>query len=163
MKIGKAKPKGVAGVTPARKAGDPERPPGWAGTGRPTLYRPEYCQSVVEFFKRESWQIIYDAKGSPKVMPKDSIPTFERWCAEIGVASRTLDDWRAKYPEFQTAYEKARDAQFAFLIESGLANGSGGFAMFMLRCNHGMKEPKQESPTENLAEQLATLIGKMPS
>ena len=49
MKIGKAKPKGIAGVTPARKAGDKEKPEGYV-FGRPTNYRPEYCQSIIEYF-----------------------------------------------------------------------------------------------------------------
>jgi len=56
------------------------------------------------------------------------------------------------------------ELQAAFLMEAGLTQpGAGGFAMFMLKCNHGMVEPKQETPTDNLALQLGELIGKLPS
>lgn len=161
MKIGKAKPKGVAGYTPPRKKGDPKRDDyTW---GYPTKYREEYCQSIVEYFDRDPWKIITDAKGSPKVMPKDNVPTFGRWARSLGISSRTALLWIDKYPEFAEAYAEAKELQKSFLLEAGLTHGSGGFAIFMLKCNHGMVEPKTEEPTNDLAAQLAEIIGKMPS
>lgn len=162
MKIGKRKPPGIAGVTPARKVGDP-KPEGYKGTGRPTKYRPEYCESLVRYFDRKSWCVVTDAKGTQKVMPKDDIPILDRWCLAIGVSRRTVYDWIKTIPEFADAHDTAMGLQKAFLIESGIVHGSGGFASFMLKCVHGMQEPKQESPTENLAQQLGELIGKLPS
>lgn len=161
MKIGKPKPKGIAGVAPRRKAGDP-KPDGYR-FGRPTSYRPEYCQSIIGFFTRDSWELVYDAKGAAKVVPKDNIPTLIRWCTSLGIPRRTVYDWIKTIPEFADAHDTAMELQKAFLMESGIVHGSGGFASFMLKCVHGMQEPKQESPTENLAQQLGELIGKLPS
>lgn len=143
MKIGKAKPKGIAGYTPPRKKGDPKRSDyTW---GYPTKYREEYCQSIVEYFDRDAWEIVTDMKGTPKVMPKDNVPTFTRWCRSLGIATKTANLWVAKYPEFAAAYAEAKELQKSFLIEAGLTHGSGGFAMFMLKCTHGMVEPKAET------------------
>ena len=161
MKIGKRKPPGIAGVQPARKVGDP-KPEGYR-FGRPTTFRPEYCQSIIDFFTRDSWELVYDAKGTAKVIPKDNIPTLIRWCTSLGIHRRTVYDWIKTIPEFADAHDTAMELQKAFLMESGIVHGSGGFASFMLKCVHGMQEPKQESPTENLAQQLGELIGKLPS
>ena len=161
MKIGKRKPPGIAGVQPARKVGDP-KPDGYR-FGRPTTFRPEYCQSIIDFFTCDSWELVYDAKGTAKVIPKDNIPTLIRWCTSLGIHRRTVYDWIKTIPEFADAHDTAMELQKAFLMESGIVHGSGGFASFMLKCVHGMQEPKQESPTENLAQQLGELIGKLPS
>ena len=144
MKIGKPKPKGVAGVQPRRKAGDP-KPDGYPGLGRPTSYRPEYCESLIRYFDRKSWCIATDAKGTQKVMPQDDVPTLIRWCLAIGVPRRTIYDWIKTYPEFADAHDTAMELQKAFLIESGNIHGSGGFASFMLKCVHGMQEPKADA------------------
>ena len=143
MKIGRPKPKGIAGVQPARKVGDP-KPEGYKGTGRPTKYRPEYCESLVRYFDRKSWCVVTDAKGTQKVMPKDDIPILDRWCLAIGVSRRTVYDWIKTIPEFADAHDTAMGLQKAFLIESGIVHGSGGFASFMLKCVHGMQEPKPD-------------------
>ncbi len=69
MKIGPVKDKGIAGVKPARKKGDKERPAGYV-RGKPTSYRPDYCESIIEYFaSADSWEINYDAKNSGKVLP----------------------------------------------------------------------------------------------
>lgn len=143
MKIGKPKPKGIAGVPPARKVGDP-KPDGYR-FGRPTTYRPEYCQSIIDFFTRDSWELSTDMKGSSKVVPKDNIPTLIRWCTSLGIPRRTVYDWIKTIPEFADAHDTAMELQKAFLIESGVVHGSGGFASFMLKCVHGMQEPKADA------------------
>lgn len=157
MKIGKPKPKGVAGVTPARKVGEP-KPEGYKGTGRPTKYRLEYCESLVRYFDRKSWCVATDAKGTQKVMPKDDIPILDRWCLAIGVSRRTVYDWIKTIPEFADAHDTAMGLQKAFLIESGIVHGSGGFASFMLKCVHGMQEPKQDADEKEGKTQNITVV-----
>lgn len=143
MKIGKAKPKGVAGVTPARKTGDKEKPEGYV-FGRPTNYRPEYCQAIVDYFAHpDSWEINTDLKGSSKPIPKSKIPTIERWCHSIGVHSRTLDDWQKRYPEFRDAYQTARELQQAFVIELSAAGIGNGLLSAFMQVRHGWKVEKE--------------------
>lgn len=162
MKIGKLKEPGLAGVAPPRSTGDPL--PDDYVFGRPTTYRPEYCEAILDFFERDPWEISYDAKGTAKMVPKDKMPTAGRWCREMGVPIRTFNDWVNRYPEFADAYATAQEMQKSFILESGGIAINGGFAMFMLKCNHGMKEP--EDPTkdkDSIADQLAEMIGRLPS
>lgn len=144
MKIGKAKPKGVAGVTPARKTGDKEKPVGYPGNGRPTNYRPEYCQAIVDYFAHPiSWVINTDAKGSSKVIPSSKIPTIARWCHSIGVSTRVLDDWQRRHPEFAEAYQMARELQQAFVLELGAAGLGSGLMTAFMQVKHDWRVDKE--------------------
>lgn len=145
MKIGPAKDKGIAGVKPARKKGDKERPNGYV-RGRPASYRPEYCDSLIEYFATaDSWEINYDAKNSGKVLPHSKLPTMERWCHQIGVTTECFRLWVEKYPELKSAYETAKGLQKAFLLELGAAGIGNHITALMLRTNHGMKDEPEET------------------
>lgn len=140
MKIGKAKEPGIAGYSPPRTYLDP-RPEG-LGPGRPTTYRPEYCQSIVEYFASAvSWEINYDMKNSGKVLPHSKLPTLERWCHMMGVGTTTVRQcWPKKHPEFARALETAQSLQKAFLLELGAAGVANHVTALMLRTIHGMKD-----------------------
>jgi hypothetical protein len=150
MKIGKAKAKGIAGVTPPRKKGDPERVEGYV-TGRPTMYRREYCQSLVDYFSfADSWEMYNANKTSTaQIIPKSKLPTFQRWCAGIGIGAQTMSDWRNKHPEFEEAYLIAKDLQCAFLLELGAAGVGNHVLALMLRTNHGMKDAPEPDDKDN--------------
>lgn len=148
MKIGKAKPKGIAGYPPPRKKGDPKEE-GYV-YGKPKTYRKEYCQSIVEYFRAaDSWEINYDLKQSGKVLPKSKLPTFERYAADLGISIPTLYLWRTTYPEFAEAYAIAKDLQKAFLMELGAAGVGNHTLALMLRTNHGMKDAPEEGDGED--------------
>jgi hypothetical protein len=148
MKIGKAKEPGIAGVTPARKKGDP-KPPGYV-FGKPTSYRPEYCQAIVTYFSNpESWDINTDMKGSAKAIPKSKLPTFERFAAGIGVTTRALENWRDAHEEFGEAYRIASGLQKSFLMELSAAGLGTGAVALMLQINHKMRLEKEEEQAGN--------------
>lgn len=67
-----------------------ERHPG----GRPTVYREEYCNTVVEL----------GALGKSKA----------QIAAALGVARNTLDNWAEANPEFLRAITHARDLSMAW-------------------------------------------------
>ena len=162
MKIGKPKPKGVAGVAPRRKRGDP-KPEGYK-FGRPTSYRPEYCGALIDYFcNADSWGLHHDDRGGAKVLPQSKIPTLQRFASDLRVTTMTLYRWGEKHQEFGEALAIAKEAQFAFGSELIGAGVGGHGLMSFMRCVHGLVEQKQESPTENLAQQLGELIGKLPS
>lgn len=57
-------------------------------TGRPTKYKPEYCDKVVEFM---------------------SMGKSIAWCCgEFGIGATTMKRWKVDYPEFRTALEIAK-------------------------------------------------------
>lgn len=152
MKIGKAKPPGIAGYTPIRKKGDPT-PEGhpWK---KPTLYREEYCQSLVEYFSQAiSWEINYDLKNSGKVLPHSKLPTLERWCHQIGISVSTARErWCVNHPEFKEAYDTAQSLQKAFLLELGAAGVANHVTALMLRTNHGMKDEEKDKDDDKPLE-----------
>jgi transposase len=71
--------------------------------GRPTDYKPEYCELVIELGR----------KGMSVV----------EMASEIGVARNTLETlWTAKHPEFQEAFTKAREASQSWWEAMGRTN-----------------------------------------
>lgn len=130
--------------------------PGYAGQGEPSHYRPEYIPLMYAFFDRDPWEVVEDAKGTPRMMPKDKLPTMQRFARQIGYSTDTLHKWADKFPEFGAAYAECKEMQKAFIMESGGLTLNGGFAAFMLRCNHGMRDeaPKEEAPDDTITEIL---------
>lgn len=64
-----------------------DREPGYR-TGRPTLYKPEYCKAVIEFGR----------EGYSKM----------QMASALNVATSTLDYWTSKHGEFLEALTRAR-------------------------------------------------------
>ena len=58
--------------------------------GRPTDYRPEYCQQIIE----------HCSEGN----------SFTSFCHKIGIAPKTLYAWRDAHPDFGNALLRARAA-----------------------------------------------------
>jgi hypothetical protein len=105
--------------------------------GRPSKYKPEYCQELIDFFSREpnrkevmevSTSNGVNSKGGTNdfrkekyvLVPNDP-PFFEDFATSIGVSDDTIVNWAKKYPEFLAAYNKAKFLQKRFLIINGLA------------------------------------------
>lgn len=128
--------------------------PGYAGQGEPSHYRPEYIPLMYAFFDRDPWEVVEDAKGTPRMMPKDKLPTMQRFARQIGYSTCTLQKWADLFPEFGAAYAECKEMQKAFIMESGGLTLNGGFAAFMLRCNHGMRDeaPKEETVDDTITE-----------
>jgi hypothetical protein len=142
-KAAKTPPKGKAApkadkppVAPATSATPEEKP-----FGRPTVYRDEYCQRLIQYFRieveRTEAVVVPDAKaegGTRTEMVKvpNTFPTLTRFADSIDVTRQTLHDWatatvdtpdgpRLKHPDFSYAYARAKDLQESLLIEGGIA------------------------------------------
>ena len=97
------------------------------GRGSPGKYKIEYAQKLIQWFK-----------------DCESYPTFEGFAVEIGVVSRTLENWREGYPSFADAYERALDIQKNKLITKSLAGEyNGNFAKFIASAQFGMAEKEK--------------------
>lgn len=80
-----------------------------AEVGRPSEYRPEYCELVKQL----------GAEGDSKA----------QWAKAIGVSRQTLENWAKAHPEFMDALAHARDLELAWW-ESKAKEGiflGGGF------------------------------------
>lgn len=55
--------------------------------GRPTKYKPEYCEAIVESLRQGN--------------------SLLQFAVSIGVVKSTLQEWKAEHPEFSAAYTRA--------------------------------------------------------
>jgi len=87
--------------------------------GRPTKYKPEYCQGILEFFSKPPYEKIPQEYGE-KLVP-NPLPFFSDFAYKIGVDDETLANWCKKFPKFLGAYKRCKELQKQFLITNGLA------------------------------------------
>ena len=72
-----------------------------AATGRPTLYKPEYCEEVIALGKEGK--------------------SLAQMCAHFDISRQTIDNWGKDHPEFLDALTRARVHMQAKLEELGFA------------------------------------------
>ena len=106
--------------------------------GRPTAYKPEYVQELIDFFNVDKDEGV--------------LPLLSGFACKIGVHRGTLNDWAAKHEEFADAYARAKEHQERLLIANGL-NGTfnSQFAMFVGKSILGLRD-KQEVELTVLSE-----------
>lgn len=126
---------------------------------KPFSYYPELGRELVAYFAdAEAWWTNYNDSGTGKILPKGKIPTFERFAYTKGFSKFSMYDWTEKHPEFALAYAEAVELQKAFIMEGAAANAiPAQFAMFILRCNHGMIEPQagdSDGDSDNVTMQV---------
>ena len=109
----------------------PEKPPGYAGTGRPSLYRSEYDDLIVTYFNHEPYteHKVEQPNGLVKLqrMATDP-PMLAGFAKSIGVSRDAVNAWativgtdgRPKYPSFADSYASARDLNESMLARGGL-------------------------------------------
>ena len=118
--------------------------------GRPTSYRPEYAQMLIDYFDQAQAfeRIIDEATGKVTNLP-NKFPTLWRFACNIGVHSETLGEWaRAEYddgtlkfPEFSEAFKKAVDYQKSILVEGAIGGAfAPAFSIFFAKNNFGWKD-----------------------
>jgi len=100
--------------------------------GRPTDYRPEFCQKVEDYLSTVGRE-------------NTSLPMVEGFAVYLGVSRRVLYKWSKEHKEFMHALEKIRVAQLLQLVDDGIYGGkevNATIVKLMLQNNHGMKERK---------------------
>lgn len=104
--------------------------------GRPTAYRPEYCDDIVTYFN-------VPAKTDGTAT---EFPTVQDFACKIGVTVATLLNWCDKYPDFAQAYALARQKQESILLKNAMDGGySAQFAKFFaINCFDGRYKDKQD-------------------
>jgi hypothetical protein len=101
--------------------------------GRPTKYKEEYCQELIDYFDVEPWEereIPHYKNGEVswtdiKLIPK-RLPTLRRFAKSINVGISTVYDWinekhDSYHKEFSDAFTYAKDCRKEMLIDNGLA------------------------------------------
>ena len=87
-------------------------------TGAPSLYKPEYCQDMIQFFNREPFEDKMTVKGVQRLANR--LPTFANFAFLNSLTEATLLNWCKEYPEFFEAYNTCKQLQKDFLTANGL-------------------------------------------
>lgn len=93
--------------------------------GRPTKFKKQYCQAIVDFFSTPPNREVKVGNNEYELRV-NNFPKFHEFADSIEVNGDTVVDWAAKenekkYPGFSAAYKKAKELQKWFLIENTLA------------------------------------------
>ena len=114
---------------------------GRLGEGRPSKYRQEYCQQLIDFFSVPATTTIIKkiitkngTEIEEEVERAVNLPTIERFCSNIGVDGDTIITWNKDYPEFHAAYARAKALQKDLLITNGCKGlYNSQFAIFVAK------------------------------
>lgn len=72
-----------------------------------TKYKPEYCDQIIDFVKKEYLEKVVDNAGRVHYYPGE-IPTVSRFALyELNLHPETLKNWAKEYPEFRAALSEA--------------------------------------------------------
>ena len=110
--------------SPGGKTAEKLKHPG----GRPTKYKPEYCDRLIAFFDVEPFRedeiehLRKDGDVSYVELKRfaNRLPTLRRFAREIGVSWRTVYNWKETKEEFLHALEEAEQIRQDFVNENGL-------------------------------------------
>ena len=103
-----------------------------AKEGRPTKYKPEYCQAIIDYFDVP----MFDAAGKA-----NTPPYLMNFAQSIGINTDTLYEWKAKHPEFSEAYSIAQEKQKQIVMSHALTGGyNASFAWRMMMNMFGWRE-----------------------
>ena len=122
--------------------------------GRPTKYKIEYTQDLIDFFEQNQ---VNETGG------KRMFPTMARFACNLETHQDTLRNWakaedengELKHPEFFEAYKRAKEYQEAFIYEgafSGAVNPT--FAIWSAKAILGHRDGDNEKH-EDIAKPLS--------
>lgn len=150
-----------------QKAPNPPNP-----VGSPSLYKPEYCQALLDYFGRPPYEekmvTVVTKQGDVFQVPKDvacDFPTLAGFAIKIGVHRDTLQEWSHVHPEFSVVYKRAKDFQEHFMAvngNKGLVNTT--FAIFTSKNIINWRDKRDdEKPidTEASPQKLQCLIDQL--
>lgn len=81
--------------------------------GHPTLYKPEYCEQLIEYFSEPPYEVIRNEER-----PSD-FKSLAAFANRLGVHRDTLHEWSKQHPEFSDAYKRAKQYQEEWLTVNG--------------------------------------------
>ena len=135
--------------------------------GRPTKYRPEYCDQIIKFFDREPVErfevIKYNKAGQEYSVTEEracQCPTFEKFSADVGVSRQTLLAWTKDFPDFLVAYTNARALQANIMLVNGMSGlYNAGFTGLSMKNMHGWADKQEVENTHTVNQMPHVQIG----
>lgn len=109
--------------------------------GRPTAYKPEYCDLIIEHFDKEPFTTSFDEASGKTFRSAILLPTLTNFARTIGVARSTIYEWAKDNPEFSDAIKRAQELQEEVLMQNGLFGAyDKTFAIFTAKNICGWKD-----------------------
>jgi len=106
------------------------------GAGRPTKYKKEYCEMMIDFFNRDVTRIVEteEMQLGKKTIRKERLPNYPPMFGKFArdvlkINHCTLLEWVKKYDEFAKAYNECKVIQREHIIIGclmGVYNGNFG-------------------------------------
>lgn len=111
--------------------------------GAPTLYKEEYCNRMISYFKKEPFKRVKVTTKSPKTGYSEKVdwklmmtplPKFVEFADLIDVSLSTIRNWRKKHPKFNEAFEECQERLKWILVDGGLAGTyNNAMAIFTIK------------------------------
>lgn len=124
--------------------------------GAPVKYHDGVPDQLIQFFDRPLFQ---DING--KTMP-NFLPTIEKFCFDINIATSTFYEWCKKYDDLSSAFDQAKQIQKNQLIQLSLLGFyKEGFAKFVAINITDMRDSKEVShDVSNEVKKLVVNLGE---
>lgn len=138
--------------------------------GRPSKYKPECCQAIIEFFDKPPYErkvkTVATKKGPVEIEYDDptDLPFLTDFAKSIGVNQDTLHEWIKKHPEFSEAFKTAKEKQEKIVVINAMRKlYDSTFSIFTLKNIAGWRD-KQEIEHQGSVEKPLVIIdaGKDP-
>lgn len=119
--------------------------------GRPTNYKPEYCEALIEHMK----------KGY----------SFESFGATMGISRDNVYEWAKKHPEFSEAKKLALDQSLLYWERQGKkglwshARGKQFNAtvwIFNMKNRHNWRDNKEPPPSDDAPSNAPQIVVNLP-
>ena len=119
--------------------------------GRPTKYRKEYCDQIVEFFDVDDTEIIGDEERAAR------LPTFAGFARKLLVPRTRLHEWAKKHPEFQDAMNICKTIQEDIMVNNGIRGFfSSGFAQLAMKNMNTWRDKQDvQEKSESISIQIS--------
>lgn len=109
--------------------------------GRPTAYKPEYCDLIIQHFDKEPFTSSFDEVSGKTYRSAILLPTLTNFARTIGVSRATIYNWAEEHPEFLDAIKRAQELQEEVLMQNGLFGAyDKTFAIFTAKNICGWKD-----------------------
>jgi hypothetical protein len=119
--------------------------------GRPTKYKPEYCQQIIDYFSNnDAYEILEHESDETRRKAFLNRPiVMSGFAQKIGVDRGTIEDWAKARdengalvnPDFYHSYRTALTMQEKMIAEGGLAGVyNSNIAQLMLKNHHGYRD-----------------------
>ena len=135
--------------------------------GRPSKYKPEYCEDIVKYFEVPPQQVIYKESYFPdgKLKSKDPItlacqlPTLQGYANSIKVHVDTMIEWCKEHKEFSEAYARAKQLQEQIWLINGMSGlYNSQFAQFFGTNCLGYKTKVEQDINANITQTIKPIL-----